>query len=293
MKPVLIAAVLVCLFLSMVCLNHGITESAKNRPVAVCLGFVPNADFLKLVGGEHRQSVAALLNLKVMFYFGHLVDRWRNQIQQGADYDSMYRLLNSATRLDPYNADPYYFTQAIFTWDVGQYRKVNEMLEFGMQHRSWDKMLPFFAGFNAAYFLHDYDAASRYMSRAAEVGESAAMARLASRYFYESGNVELAIRFLRRMEEFSHTRREAELYRMRRVALESVQRINLAVAAYRERWGHLPGSLEDLMREGLLPDAPADPYGGRFFLDDQGRVRSTSNFALKYKSDTKHGDSGD
>src|ERR1035437_4961022 len=51
-----------------------------------------------------------------------------------------------------------------------------------MKYRTWDWQLPFFAGFNSAFFLKDYAAAARYYQRAGELSGSDLSRLLAGRY---------------------------------------------------------------------------------------------------------------
>lgn len=252
----------------------------SERPLTVKLGYAPSVTALKMLPGEHHAAMGASLTLKVLFYFGSLVEEWKNQVMLPPEYYNMYRTLETATRLDPYNADPYYFANAIFTWDAGRVKEVNQLLEYGMNYRTWDPMMPFFAGFNAGYFLKDFEQASRHMARAAEISGNPAIARLASRYFYEAGELSSAIDFLAQMERMAPTAREAELYRLRKEALQAVSIIQEALADYQARSGRPAETLDELVRDGVLGQLPVDPYGGKFFIDNQGRVRSTSNFAL-------------
>jgi hypothetical protein len=41
-----------------------------------------------------------------------------------------------------------------------------------------------------------------------------------------------------------------------------------------------PRSLEELFQKGYLKEFPVDPYGGKFYIDEMGKVRSTSKFAF-------------
>lgn len=253
----------------------------RERPAVVKLGFTPSPMTLELTSGEHRYIVAEMIALKVLMYFGSLVNEWKNQIFLPPEYFNMFRTLDTVLHLDPYNADVYYFAQAVFTWDVGRARDVNRFLEYGMKYRTWDPMLPFFAGFNAAYFLKDYDTAACHMRRAAEISGNPSMARLASRYYYESGRSEMAARFLEDMIRSAPSNQEAELYRLRRDALLSAKILQDAVVVYRAKEGHFPVGLDDLLISGVLKQLPEDPYGGRFYIDNAGQVRSTSKFAPK------------
>lgn len=255
------------------------SQSMVKRPLMASLGYTPPAIILKVFSGEHRQTLAEFIALKVILYFGSLAEIWNAQVALPPEYFNMYQTLDIALHLDPYNADIYYFSQAVFTWDVGRVQEVNRFLDYGIKHRTWDPMLPFFAGFNAAYFLKDYTAAAAYMQKAAEIANNPSMARLASRYFYESGRTELAVNFLEQMIRSAPSREEAELYLLRRNALIAVGDIQAAIKLYTEKEGRRPNDLNELIDSGFIARLPVDPYGGTFYLDENGQVRSTSKFA--------------
>jgi hypothetical protein len=253
----------------------------KNRPVAVKLGYVPSAEVLRVTVGDQKLIVAHTAVVKVLVYFGTLVEKLNsNKIVLPAEYLNMYTTLQTAVKLDPYNSDAYYFSQAAFTWEVGRAAEVNRMLDYGMKYRTWDFTLPFYAGFNSAYFLKQYEPAARYMQRAAEISGNPLLTTLAARYFFESNNSDLGIQFLEMMEKGAKDEQVRKLYRLRRTALRAVTGIQAAVNQYRERHGRLPTRLEELSEQGILPQLPEDPYGGRFYLDSSGTVRTTSKFAF-------------
>jgi len=127
--------------------------------------------------------------------------------------------------LDPYNMDAYYFAQTILAWDVKQYQLANNLLDFGMKYRTWDWMLPFFAGFNSAYFLKDYKKAADYYKRAGELNGSVLSISLAGRYMQESGQTELAIAYLSAMEINERNLAIKKNYQTRLKAFKEVHRI--------------------------------------------------------------------
>lgn len=251
----------------------------KNRPVAVKLGYVPSADVLRLTVGDQKLIVAQTAVIKVLVYFGTLVEELKKKIILPPEYQNMYITLQTATKLDPYNADTYYFAQAVFTWEAGRAREVNQMLDYGMKYRTWDFMLPFFAGFNAAYFLKQYEPAARYMQRAAEISKNPLLTNLAARYYFESNKSKIGIDFLAMMEKNAKDEKIRNLYRVRRTALEAISSIQSAVEHFRDEYGRLPGTLEELVDHGIMKYLPEDPYGGLFYLDNSGIVRTTSKFA--------------
>lgn len=254
----------------------------KNRPEQIKLGFVPAATVIKCLTADQRYVAADWTILKAILYFGELMEKakGKNLYASEPDYPGMFRVLQTGIRIDPYNADAYYFAQAVYTWDVGRYLEVNNMLDYGMKFRTWDYQLPFFAGFNAGYFLKDYKHAARYMQKAAEIAQEQQFATLAARFFYEGNETGLAIIFLDTMKKTAKDENERKLYSLRRTALVAARTIQSAVDEYRTRYGHNPASLELLVSSGLLKKVPDDPYGGAFYLDETGKVETTSKFSL-------------
>jgi tetratricopeptide (TPR) repeat protein len=255
------------------------THYLKSRPVEVKLGYLPHPQMLKAASGEHRPTVAALVVVRVLFYFGTIIDKLQENVIIRPEFLNMFKTLQGAVHLDPYNMDAYYFAQAAFTWELGRVNDVNHLLEQGMSYRTWDPWLPFYLGFNYAYFLKDYSKAATYMQRAAEISGNPLYANLAARYFYESEQSSLGLAFLDTMIHSAKDKVVRQSYEMRRDALKAVLAITEAIEVYRTRFGQPLSDLSRLVHLGLLPELPVDPYGGTFYLDEQGKVRTTSKFA--------------
>ena len=77
-------------------------------------------------------------------------------------------------------------------------------------------------------------------------------------------------------ERETDPRRKASLEeRIRRVIVErDLQSMEMAIAEYTSRVGAPPGELADLVQRGMLARIPEEPYGGRYLLTPDGRVRS-------------------
>jgi hypothetical protein len=255
-------------------------DMLRQRPTVLKLGPVPNAGLLKALAGEHRVSMAFRSVVRVMFYFGSFFEDRFNRIQEAPEYFSMYQHLENSVRIDPYNMDAYYFSQAAFTWELGRAKEVNRMLDYGMQYRTWDYWIPFYAGFNSAYFLKDYATAATYMKRAAEISGNSLFTTLTARYFHEAGESELGLVFLETMAENASTSKVKNIYERRIAAFKAVRQLETAVDEFRAIHARFPETLEVLVDNGLLPDVPKDPYGGEFYLSQEGKVRTTSKFAM-------------
>lgn len=267
----------------------------RTKPIEEKLGYIPSINLIKYVSADQKELFGASLIMKVIMYFGGLMDKqMSNVVTSPPDYQAMSRLLHGAVQLDPYNMDAYYFAQSFLTWEVKQYKLANNLLDYGMKYRTWDWMLPFFAGFNSAYFLHDYAAAARYYQRAGELSGSDLSKLLAGRYMQESGQTELAITYLSAMEKGERNQAVRKNYQIRLKAFTEVRRIEMARDRYKEVRGQMPASVEQLQQAGLLSPAPVDPYGGQFYLEPDGRVATTSKFAfagVKNGSTQKAGES--
>jgi tetratricopeptide (TPR) repeat protein len=270
---------LVCLLLYCILIIPFATYQ-HTKPFVEKLGYVPSVTALRVVAADHKELVAASLVLKVMMYFGGLTGKAQNEITAPPDYKAMSRMLHGAVQLDPYNMDAYYFAQAFLTWDVKQYKLANALLDYGMKYRTWDWYLPFFAGFNSAYFLKDYAAAAKYYKRASELSGSDLYTLLAGRYMQESGQTQLAIVYLTAMEKGERNQALKRHYQIRLKAFHEVRRIEVARDKFQKTTGHLPKSVEQLVRSGYLVTPPVDPYGGQFYFESDGKVATTSKFAF-------------
>ena len=276
MRVLLVALLVACYGL----LLPPLQRQLEQRAVAVKLGYTPAAEVLKLSVAEHRQAVASWIVLKVLFYYGSTIQAMLDNHPVRPEYFNMFNTLQTALKLDPYNMDAYYFAQGAFTWEVGRIREVNNLLDYGMKYRTWDWCLPYFAGFNEAFFLKDYKKASAYMQQAAELSGNPLFTRLAARFFYESGRVDLGLDFLDNAIKQAKEPRLREIFQLRRQALLAVRELENAIGRFHIGFQRSPQTLQELVSSGLLAALPVDPYGGEFYLDLQGKVRTTSNFAI-------------
>lgn len=268
-----------CLLIAYLSLIVPFSSYMRSKPFAEKLGYIPQPAVLKAVGGDQKVLLSNLLVLKSLFYFGSLVETTPAELILPTDYASIYSTIDAAVKLDPYNQDAYYFAQAALSWHPDRVKQANALLEYGQRFRDWDYQLPFFLGFNYAYFLYDYENAAKYYAKAAEISGDPLLANLAGRYLYEAKQTELALTYLHAMEKSAKSETIKETFQVRIRALQEVQRIETALSRFQADFGDIPVTIDDLLRRGYLKEAPVDPYGGKFFINAAGRVRSTSKFA--------------
>jgi tetratricopeptide (TPR) repeat protein len=245
------------------------------------LGLIPHSKVLKAAFPNFTEIVASSILAKVILYYGAFVERLDHpgNVLYAADYPAMSRTVHAALKLDPYNMDGYYFGQAILAWDAKQYQLASELLEYGMQYRTWDWQLPFFAGFNYAYFLGDMENAAAMYMRAGELSRAPLFKSLAGRYLQEAGRTQMAIDYLQTLADNAQNRSIKKSIEIRIKAFQMVLMIEQARDLYTEENGEAPSKVEELIADGYLQAIPVDPYGGKFFLDRNGQVRTTSKFS--------------
>lgn len=252
------------------------------KPIEEKLGFVPSTKLLKPLSADQKELVGASLVMKVLMYYGGVLEKVRvnKVVTEAPDLQGMSRLLHGAVQLDPYNMDAYYFAQSFLTWDAQQFKVANNLLQYGMKYRTWDWSLPFYAGFNYAYFLKDFKKAAEFYRKAGELSGQELHISLAGRYLQESGQTDLAIGYLKAMIATSHNETARKSFEIRLKAFEGVRTIEIARDLFRKKEGRDPSSVADLLNSGFLQALPHDPYGGQFYLEPDGKVTTTSKFAF-------------
>jgi hypothetical protein len=245
-------------------------------------GFLFPSSIAKIIALEFKGLVADVLFSRAQtFYGGKLM---RNETLSEDDWSWIYKSADIATDLDPYFLDPYYFSAINLAWEANKVEEANTLLEKALRYRTWDWTIPFYLGFNNFYFLQDNEKASEYLMEASRrPGSSSLMVDLAVKLSYKVKRTENAIIFLENILKRTDDEKLRREYETRILALKRLLYLENGVASYREKFGQKPKGLEELVQRKIINEIPADPYGGAFQLDAQGRVSSTSNFMTIYK----------
>lgn len=271
-----------CVLVAFLAILGPFTRAMEQKPYAEKLGLIPHPRVLQALFPDYQELLGASILAKVILYYGSLAEAADSprQLIRKADYPAMSRAVHTALRLDPYNMDGYYFGQAILVWDAGQYKLATDLLEYGMRYRTWDWQLPFFAGFDYAYFLKDKEQAAQMYMRAGDLSGATLFKSLAGRYLQEAGDTQMAIDYLRALEKSAGKPAVKKALETRTLAFERVWAIEKARDRYNAEQGRMPADIAELVKQGYLSSLPVDPYGGTFYLDESHQVRTTSKFAF-------------
>lgn len=246
--------------------------------------FTLPSPILKVAALDYKGIVSDFLFVKGMVYLGGITS------QKGAagqfrltesQWLEFYHLLDVSTDLDPYFQDPYYTANAFLTWDAGMAREANILLEKGSRYRDWDWTLPFFSGFNFFYFLQENEnAAEKLMEASRRPGASPSLASLASKLAFQAKRTESSIVFLEEIIRKTDDESMKKLFVTRVEAFRSILALERAIDDYRKKFGKSPANVGELVKKRIITEIPVDPYGGKFYLDPSGSVKSTTEREL-------------
>jgi len=236
------------------------------------------APILRVASLEYDALTSDWLYLKALIFYGSTFDGNKRRKLNDWEYTWLYSILNTVTDLDPYFLDPYFLANGVLAWEAGRVRETNVFLEKGIRYRNWDYWLPFFVGFNYYYFLGDTAKGSEYMMMASRrPGADPFFGFFAGRLAYKANKTENAIIFLEGMLKTTKDETLNKDYQLRLSALRNILYLENAVKVYRSKNGVNPESLSVLIEHRLIDGIPPDPYGGRFYLDKDGSVKTTSD----------------
>lgn len=191
------------------------------------------------------------------------------------DYSILARVQQDVSWLNPAHEDNYYIAAAILPW-VGQLDAAQAILARARLARPYDYQPAFYYAFHLLHFDGDAAAASAALREAAEKlpeeEERLQMQSLAAIWLDHAKDLELSIRVVEAMAQQSK-RRDFRLYLEQRVArLKNLQTLRGAAATFVARYGRGPAEPEDLVRAGLIPAVPADPFGFGFAVGKDGQI---------------------
>ncbi len=256
----------------------------KMLPQTDGVSYILPTPFLKITALEFDGLASDFFFFNALTFYGEAMMRKERPRVKETEWEWMVEVLNASTDLDPYFFDPYYFANSILTWDAKMPEVTNILLAKGSYYRDWDWMIPFFMGFNEFYFLENNAKAAEYiMVGAKRPNAPVTLTTLGTRLAYKGNRTKIAIAFI--LESLRGTkdkvlRKELET---RLKALQAILALEKAVEVFKERNGSFPKDLNELQSSGIVARIPQDPYGGTFYVNGVGAVKTTSDLRYSKK----------
>ena len=225
---------------------------------------LPN-EILRIVSVEFKGMVANYLLLESASFIGSS----QSKDATAKEWESVARLLDQSSLLDPYFKNTYRLAQSILPWEAKLYDETLKILERSKRHITWDWEPGFFIGFDYYFFLGDSLTASKELMEASEIKHAPALlATLAARLAVRVGQTKTAIAFLSALYEKTDEEPRKEAIKERILALRGVELLQSAITNFERSYGRLPDSLEELVEKSILSEIPPNPYGRPYTLKD-------------------------
>jgi len=272
-RKVAIAFAIVCASLACTTFAQKRVDASRNARAAEAVLYFPNERMLKSFTCGQSSVVADVLWLKCIQYTS-------KEFHGDFKFDLLDRMLGTITRLDPYFADAYQWGGVFLAMLKRDNDASIDLLRSGIAKnpRRWE--LPFEIARTYVLNRHDGVMGAKWMAVAAQTGTPPPFvidwAKNLQRQ-HDLGDIERGMWAQIIESTADPNMRETAQRRIAEVDLrEMCGVLDGAAKKYREQKGATPSSIDDLAAAGLIEGRPADPLGGRFFIDAKGAVQNTT-----------------
>lgn len=252
---------------------HALDGQRQSSARPADLSYLPKGQYLKVAVLGYRHIVADLLWLKAVQGLSG-----RKQTREG--YLGSYHAADVLTDLDPGFVHAYQYPGTVLGVIAGMPHESIALLTKGVQHNPSVWQLSFFLGYDYYYELQDpVSAAKHFQSASLLPGAPPWLAGLAARMAVEANNSNAALEFLQRiyLQAEDEEVKEGLAKRIREVTAErDLRALEKAIRSHHDRMGKFPETLDDLVKSGILPGIPPEPFGGRYeYSPADGTVKSS------------------
>lgn len=233
------------------------------------LTYFPSGRFLDLASIGYETVACDMLWLKGIQYYGrhHSTDR---------DYPLAEHIFSTITDLDPQFLGAYRFGAFVLAQDVGQPSAGIELLRKGMYSNPCIWQLPFDLGFLYFTSIRDNVKAAHFFRLASRFADSPSIAKRFTAFAYKkAGRPDVALPLWAEiyMSSTNKVMKDNALYAINSIRLEqTADALTDAVGRFHESAGRYPSTIAELAKVGLVEGIPPDPFGGRYFFDQETKV---------------------
>lgn len=225
--------------------------------------YVPSGQYLKFASFGYSSLLADLFYLWAIQYYSNTAITNR--------FDHLDHIFAIIAELDPRYLDPYELGAIIAVYEANNPELAFRILDRGLEKNPDQWIFPFQAGHYAQMVLKDYGRAREYFAKTLAIEGAPPVARrlYANAAFKTMDYAEAWQSWLAIYQTASDVRIKKiasnHLYQVK--AVLDTQTINGAVLDYRERFGRLPSTLEELVQAGFLKRLPQDLDGRDYVYD--------------------------
>jgi len=199
------------------------------------------------------------------------------------------RLIDVVTQLDPHVDHPYRFAAIWMTQTEADVRFANDLLVRGIENHPDDWRNHFYKGFNHFYYLREFDQAADELEAAARIdGSPAYLKRLVPRLRSQTQGLEVARAMLLELRRNAPSGGARAEYEKALDEIETERRARMLDRAreeYKRRNGHDIERVEDLASgpERVLKELPPEIHGWEWILEGPSRQIVSSYYKARYQ----------
>ena len=231
--------------------------------------FVPSPEATKVATLGWGMIAADLLWVRAVLLFVDFM-----VAEDGEDAIWTRTVLKTVGVLDPHWRTPFFYGGGMLRI-LNDLDGSDEIFSDGMKAFPDDAYFPFSLAMNAYLFHHDLDRAVKYLDRASKMPSAPKWYRSAAAEFMSrSGQRKTALIYLKEQIELANSDRERLVLENKYKSLLYDQVIDV-IDGRQDRWeAHHEQKLATV---SAMADLPPDPLGGDWFINPDGRVRSTAH----------------
>jgi hypothetical protein len=188
-------------------------------------------------------------------------------------FRSQAKIQLDASMMNPRHEDNYYIAAALLSWS-GHVEEAKTILRRAAEGRSFDMLPPLYLGFDYFYFEHDSILGANWMYQAALRADSeqnrTSLSRIASRWLERGEDAREALKVLDAMRTQARGVALKAYLAQRGERLKALVILQDSARAYYIRFGKPLGTIDDLLKVGILTRLPLDPAQLGFYLDASG-----------------------
>lgn len=232
---------------------------------------------------EFDGITADILFLQTITFMGSKIGAHKSPTP--AQWQLMDSMLHLITDFDGKFLDPYIFAEMMFPWQAGMVDEANILLLKAIKSLPNDYRPYYFLGFNYFYFQKDFNNAAKYLRKSAQLPDSPDYIKgLAARFSLYGNQTGLGIIFLDHLIKETSNETTRKYLKKRLTTLKIIYYLEMKVKAYKKKTKKLPKTLDELIKEKIITQIPEDPYGGSFYIMNNGRIFTTSNLLSQRKT---------
>jgi len=274
-----VAALLVAAAVSVFTTSRLYEARAQQQESISHFGQLPSK-IVQALSLEFKGIVADYFFLKTTTFMGQKIGERKKPSPE--DWRLIQLMLERITDLDNLFWDPYLFAEMMLAWQAGMLDEANQLLLKAAKYRTRDFRPLYFLGFNHFYFRKDPNQAAKYLRKAAQLpGAPFYLTGLAARMSLYGNETAVGIIFLESMINDTQDQKIRQYLEKKLTALRIIAYLEEKVKEYKSTFQALPQSLDDLVKIGIIPSIPDDPYGGHFILLKDGKIYTTSKLVSK------------